>query len=73
MIHTDDKIADIFNYTFTVDPHSVMQIYVEYVSLANSDGNVTHSVYLGESLNYGSKISNKFINFLIFLSGLLFI
>ena len=72
-IHTDDKIADIFNYTFTVDPHSVKQIYVEYVSLANSDGNVTHSVFLGESLNYGSKISNKFIYLLIFLSGLLFI
>ena len=50
-----------------------MQIYVEYVLLANSDGNVTHSVFLGESLNYGFKISNKFIYLLIFLLGLLFI
>ena len=72
-LHTDDKITDIYNYTFTVDPHSVMQIYVEYVLLANSDGNVTHSVFLGESLNYGFKISNKFIYLLIFLLGLLFI
>ena len=72
-MHTDDKITDIYNYTFTVDPHSVIQIYVEYVLLANSDGNVTHSVFLGESINYGFKISNKFIYLLIFLSGLLFI
>ena len=53
-LHTDDAIRDIFNYTFTINPHSVAQIYVEYNLLANSVGNVTHSVYLG-----GEEISEE--------------
>ena len=44
--HTNDAIDDRLIYNFTVEPHSVAQIYLEYVNLANSYGNVTHFVYL---------------------------
>ena len=74
--HSDDSIKDIFNYTFIVVPHSVKQIYVEYYLLANSYGNVTHSVYLGEEIdlkNAGILVSNNFISLLLFLFGLIFI
>ena len=54
----NDSIKDIFNYTFKVSPHSVLQIYVEYNLLANSFGNVTHSVYLGKFGNSSYKISS---------------
>ena len=75
-LHTDDAIRDIFNYTFTVNPHSVAQIYVEYNLLANSVGNVTHSVYLGGeeiSEESGFQIINFSIYMLLFLFGMIFI
>ena len=59
-----DSIKDIFNYTFKVPPHSVVQIYVEYNLLANSYGNLTHSVYLGNS-SYNLSFSNFYIFFLL--------
>ena len=55
----NDAIDDRLIYNVTVEPHSVSQIYVEYVNLANSYGNVTHFVYLNEvenGNNLGSKI-----------------
>ena len=50
-LNSNDSIKDIFNYTFQVPSHSVIQIYVEYNLLANSYGNVTHSIYLYEAPN----------------------
>ena len=77
-IHTNDAIKDIFNYTLTVEPHSVAQIYVEYNLLANSDGNVTHAIYLNEEINEEINesngkliISNNIIKILLFLFGLI--
>ena len=57
--HKDDGIDDALYYNLTVGPHSVAQIYLEYVNMANSFGNVTHFVYLNEienGNNLGSKI-----------------
>ena len=76
-LHTDDAIRDIFNYTFTVNPHSVVQIYVEYNLLANSVGNVTHSIYLGDgeeiSEDSGIQMINISIYLLLFLFGMIII
>ena len=55
-LNSNDAIKDIFNYTFKVPPHSVVQIYVEYNLLANSYGNLTHSVYLGKHENSDNSI-----------------
>ena len=71
-LHTNDAIKDIFNYTLTVEPHSVAQIYVEYNLLANSYGYVTHSIYLNEEENNGKFIiSNNYIKILLDLLGLI--
>ena len=48
---TNDKINDIFDYTFIVPSHSVVQIYVEYILLPNSCGNLTHQIYLNDYLS----------------------
>ena len=48
--HTFDGIDDRLIYNLTVEPHSVAQVYLEYVNLANSYGNVTHFIYL-EGIN----------------------
>ena len=49
----NDAIDDRLIYNLTVEPHSVSQIYVEYVNLANSYGNITHFVYLDGIKNKG--------------------
>ena len=49
----NDAIDDRLIYNVTVEPHSVSQIYVEYVNLANSYGNITHFVYLDGIKNKG--------------------
>ena len=65
-LNKNDAIKDIFNYTFKVPSHSVIQIYVEYNLLANSYGNLTHSVYLG---NHSYRLSfNNFYKFFLLIS-----
>ena len=68
--HIDDGIKDALYYNLTVEPHSVAQIYLEYVSLANSYGNVTHFIYLN---NFDKKVNSglKMINILCYIFLLL--
>ena len=54
--HKDDGIKDGFYYNLTVEPHSVAQIYLEYVNLANSYGNVTHRILLNAIENNSNSI-----------------
>ena len=71
--HKDDGIDDALYYNLTVGPHSVAQIYLEYVNLANSYGNVTHFVYLNEienESNSGSKIRINLAYIILLLIGL---
>ena len=68
---SNDGIDDKLVYNITVEPHSVAQIYLEYVNLANSYGNVTHLVYL-EGIESKENAGYKIENSLIFLFLLLF-
>ena len=71
--HKDDKIAEGLYYNLTVEPHSVAQIYLEYVNLANSYGNLTHTVYLNDiendnnNNNLGSKIRINLVYIILLL------
>ena len=66
--HINGGIDDQLSYDLIVEPHSVAQIYLEYVNLANSYGNVTHFVYLnGIDSDYNSGYNFGNILFYILL------
>ena len=65
---SNDAIRDMFNYTFIVPSHSVIQIYVEYNNLANSYGNITHKIFLSDSIdNYMKLLTPSILLFIIIL------
>ena len=65
---SNDAIRDMFNYTFIVPSHSVIQIYVEYNNLANSYGNITHKIFLSDSIdNYMKLLTPSILLYIVIL------